>query len=244
MSRATVRLIALAGSLLLSACTSALLIPAPGARVIAGAGSIAFEDMAGVHITVQANAWQGDDRVTNRVQPIRVTIENRSTSTIRVRYADFVLVGANGKRYPALPPFRVEGELLSPAMSMEMYPIMSPRFTYRGFFVAPYFSRIYPGIPVYSRAYVFYDPGYYAFWHADFVRAVKPSMEVLSLALPEGVIEPNGQVSGFLYFRTVDPKAAMITFRASLVAVHDGVAATGGAVLGEIAIPFTVQRVR
>lgn len=228
---------------LLAGCAAAVLTPGPTARTVPGAATLAFEDVAGVRMTVEANAWPGDRRVPNEVQPMRITIENRSPAVLRIRYGDFALVAANGRRYPALPPFRVEGELFSPMLAPGFAPIMAPGFSHRRFYVAPYFARLYPGVPVYASAYVFYDPGYYAFWYMDFTRAIRPSMEVLSLALPEGVLEPDGRVSGFLYFRTLDPNAGAATFRATLVAVRDGVP-IGGGVLGEVAIPFTVTRHR
>lgn len=228
----------------LGGCASAVLLPAPAARTVPGAATILADDVAGVRVTVQADAWQGTRSVLGQVQPMRVTIDNHSRSTVRVRYGDFALVAANGRRYPALPPFRVEGELLSPTLSLGLSPFNTPGFSYRRFYVAPYFARLYPGVPVYTRSYLFYDPGYYAFWYADFARAVRPSVEVLALALPEGVIEPDGQVSGFLYFRTIDPDAGAVTFRASIVAVHDGTAAIGGTVLGEAVMPFVVEKRR
>ena len=229
-------------TLLLSGCASAALSPAATARTVAGDASLAYDSVGGVRVLVQANAWQGDKSVLGHVQPMRVTIENHSTAVIRVRYGDFALVSQGGRRYPALPPFRVEGELLSPMLAPGLSPFAYPGFSYRRFLIAPYFAPLYPGIPVYRRPYVFYDPGYYAFWYTDFARSVRPSVEVLSLALPEGVIEPEGRVTGFLYFRTVDPEAGAVTFRATIVSVADGVAALGGTVLGEAVVPFTVTK--
>jgi hypothetical protein len=51
-------------------------------------------------------------------------------------------------------------------------------------------------------------------------------------------------VSGFLYFRTVDPKHTAIAFRASIVAIHDGTTELGGVVVGEVSVPFSVSRKR
>jgi hypothetical protein len=62
--------------------------------------------------------------------------------------------------------------------------------------------------------------------------------------MPEGVIESDGQLSGFLYFERADPKWTSLTFRATLVAVRDGAAPTGGEAFGEISILFTVTKVQ
>lgn len=240
--RGVARTAAIGAAALLVSCATAVLLPGPGAHVLPGAESIAVDEVAGIRLTVQADAWPGDRRVPGRVQPMRITIENRSAATVRVRYGDFAIVSGT-HRYPALPPVRVEGELLSPMLASGVAPIRTPGFSYHRFYVAPYFARLYPGVPVYGAPYLFYDPDYYAFWSVDFARAVRPSVEVLSLALPEGVIEPEGRVSGFLYFRTLDPDAGTATFRTTLIALRDGVP-IGGGILGEIAIPFVVQKRR
>ena len=230
--------------LLLCGCASAALSPSPDAQPVPGLPGGTQADVAGVRVVAEVDAWPGDHRVLGRVQPVRVTIENRAAVAVRVRYDDFVLVAANGRRYPALPPVRVEGELFSPMLSMGFSPVGTPGFTYQRFYLAPYFAPLYPGVPVYRRRYLFYDPGYYAFWYTDFTRAVRPSVEVLAMALPEGVIEHDGRVTGFLYFRTVDPDAASVTFRARIVSIADDAATLGGTVLGEAAIPFAVRKTR
>lgn len=230
--------------LLLLGCATAMLAPATDARRVPGLASGADAEVSGVRIIAEVDAWPGDRRILGQVQPIRITIENHGTAPVRIRYDDFVLATAKGKRYPALPPVRVEGELFSPTLAMGLGPVVRPGFTYRGFYLAPYFAPMYPGIPVYSRAYLFYEPGYYAFWYADFMRAVRPSMEVLAMAIPEGVVEHDGRVSGFLYFRTVDPDAASVTFRARIVSIHDDGTTLGGTVLGEAVIPFIVTKQR
>lgn len=223
-------------------CASAVLIPAPDARVTPGDPETVYDAVGGVRVSVRADAWQGDPSVLGHVQAIRITIDNRSEFPVRVQYGDFALVRSDGRRYPALPPFRVEGELMSPMLAPGFPSIATPAFSYRRFYIASYFSPLYPGIPVYRRSYLFYDPAYYAFWYADFQRAVRPSIEVLAMALPEGVIEPDGRVTGFLYFRRVDTKDTALTFRGRIVAVGDGVRPVGGDVLGEVAIPFTVTK--
>jgi hypothetical protein len=228
----------------LTACASASLSPAPDARTIAGATNVAVGEVDGVRITVQADAWDGDYHVANAVQPMRVTITNGSKESLRVRYGDFALIAANGHRHGALPPYKVEGDLLQPMMANTYMPIITPAFGYRRFFIAPYFARLYPGIPAYVRGYPLYDPGYYAYYHQAFVQSIRPTVEMLGRAMPEGVIESDGQLSGFLYFERADPKWTSLTFRATLVAVRDGAAPTGGEAFGEISILFTVTKVQ
>jgi hypothetical protein len=220
----------------LAGCATTSLRPAPEAATLPGTLDVATDRVDGVTITVDANAWPGPSSVEEAVQPVLVTVDNDGSSAIRVRYSDFALVGPGGHRHAALPPFRVEGAVASPVLVGAYIAIGAPRFRHRRFYVAPYFGPLYPGIPVYRRPYYFYDPFYYGFYFQYF--PTRPHAEMLSHALPEGVIEPGGSVSGFLYFERVDPHVPRVTFRANLVSVGDS--AHGGAMFGEISIPFTV----
>lgn len=223
-------------------CSSTSLSPGPGVTTKAGTSDVAVSQVDGVAVSVQANAWAGDARVRATVQPIRVTIDNNGDVPIRIRYGDFALISPSGKRYAALPPFRVEGQILNPRLAAGYMPYPMPGFRYRRFYVAPYFSPLYPGIPVFTRPYFFYDPFYYNYYYMGLSDAIRPTMEMLSLALPEGVIEPGGGVQGFLYFEKVDRDLPMVTFRQDLVAVgsEDGETGAAGADFGQISIPFTV----
>jgi len=232
-----------AAALGLGACTTTSLALAPGAPTVPGLENVAVSEVAGVSVRVQADDWQGDPAVERTVQPVRVTIDNDGTAPIRVRYGDFALVAPDGHRYAALPPFRIEGQLMSPMLADGYAPFYSPRFMYRGFYVAPYFARIYPGIPVYpGPASYFYDPFYYGFYYPDMLSAIRPTVEMLSLALPEGLIEPGGSVTGFLYFEHVSRNDPSVIFRQELVSVGEGEGPTGaaGAAFGEVSIPFMV----
>jgi hypothetical protein len=227
-------------ALVTAACASTSLSPAPGAQTLPGAPDVATARFDGVEMTAQADAWSGDAAVRHAVQPVRVTIHNNSDKLIRLRYGDFELVTPEGECHAALPPFRVEGELLSPVIGAEYAVIATPRFTWRRFHIAPYYRRLYPGIPVWSSARYFYDPFYYDYYHRRFMTAIRPTVEMLALALPEGVIEPGGSVSGYLYFEHVEPGVPAVTFRATLVAVSGVGEKPGSTTFGAISIPFTV----
>ena len=226
----------------LAGCSTTTLSPGPGVATRAGTSDVAITQVDGVSVSVQANAWDGAVRVSATVQPIRVTIDNNGDLPIRIRYGDFALIGPSGRRYAALPPFRVEGQILNPRLAVGYMPFDMPGFRSRRFYVAPYFSPLYPRLPVFTRHYYFYDPFYYDYYYMDLSAVIRPTMEMLSLALPEGVIEPGGGVQGFLYFEKVDRDMPMVTFRQDLVAVGtaDGETEAGGAEFGQISIPFTV----
>jgi hypothetical protein len=224
----------------LAACATTSLSPGPGATTVPGEADTVINRIDGVSVTVETNSWQGSRAVTNSVEPIRITISNQGSSPIRLRYGDFALIDRNGRRYAALPPYRVEGTLLNPMLVEGYSVIVMPQFRFRGFYVAPYYSRIYPGIPVYPRRYYLYDPFYYNYYYADLRSAIRPTVEMLSLALPEGIIDSGGSVTGFLYFQRVRPGTETVTLRGTLVSLGTSDSSPGGAIFGEISIPYTV----
>lgn len=214
-----------------SATTS--LSPAPGDLTLPGQPDAAVDSVSGVIVVAQADAWAGDYAVSDAVQPVFVTIDNGSAVPLRVRYGDFALISPDGRRYSALPPFAVEGEMASPLLAGGYAPFDAVSFDAEGFEVAPYFAPLYPSLGVYDDPYDFYDPAYYDLYYQDLVDAIEPTVEMLSLALPEGVISPGGRVTGYLYFQLVDPGVPSVTFREDLVGVGTGA-------FGEVSIPFTV----
>ena len=79
---------------------------------------------------------------------------------------------------------------------------------------APYYSafRPWPDPWLYNRGY--YDL-YFPRW-----RVALPSKQMLELAIPEGVVESGGSVTGFLYFSEIPRAVDRVTFVAKLVDGH------------------------
>ena len=59
---------------------------------------------------------------------------------------------------------------------------------------------------------------------------------MLSEALPEGVVQDGGSVSGFVYFQSVTGRESAVQFEMNLVD------ASGGEAFGVIAIPFQTAK--
>ena len=57
----------------------------------------------------------------------------------------------------------------------------------------------------------------------------------LAMGIPEGVLEPGGQISGFLYFEKRPGSLKRITFEADLANARTG------ANFGTVRIPFVVK---
>lgn len=222
------KFLALISVVALSACTTATQIePAPAAATIDGQ---AVEVVDGVRIVAEAGEWPGNVNIEEEVTPMRVTITNNSNRPIAIRYGEFALVSADGERYNAIPPFRVEGTVVEPRLAPGFAPVTTPGFVYDRFFVAPYLSPLYPGVTAFTDPFLF-DPFYYDQW-----REVRlPTAEMVRRALPEGVVQPGGSVSGFLYFEEVDDDDEMLQFRANLMNARTSQR------FGVITIPFTVE---
>ena len=225
------------GATALTGCApSANLQPAPAANEVAGMEEAARTTVDGVHVVAQTAEWPGSAPVKNEITPVQVTMENNSNNPVRVRYGEFALVGPDGQRYSALPPFEVGGSVEEPVVVDGYDPITNPGFAYDDFSVAPYYGSVYTGLTPYAGTFG-YDPYYYdtynTYW-AD-INVDLPTDAMLERALPEGVVESGGRVEGFVYFEKVTEDVPRVTFRADLVN------ADTGDVFGEVRVPFTVE---
>ena len=83
-----------AGFLVLAtACGSgAQLAPAPNAKVAESAADVAFTSGDDVTLAAQADAWPGSPRVSQKLTPIQIQIENRSATPIRASLSEIRLV--------------------------------------------------------------------------------------------------------------------------------------------------------
>lgn len=197
------------------------LAPAPGARILAGYPLAAEQTAAGVDVQVDANAWRWGD-VEGVLKPVRITVTNRGERPVLVRYGQFGLRSRWGDRLDALPPYQAAG---NPQVTA------TPGKGVVRFVLAPWSARSYGVGP--DAAALPDDPSYFEEQQAD-GPAIPPNEDVVRRALPEGILEPGGTVSGFLYFRE-EPRGTPLTFVASAVD------AATGRVSGDVAIPFVVR---
>jgi hypothetical protein len=208
-------------SLMLGAC-AAELRPGPGTLRVGGRGQGAAAETLGVRIVARAGAWRSSPASLELVvTPILIAIENESAAPLRVRYANFALVGPAGQRFAPRAPFEVEGYV------SELLPgYASPRPVHPGFYVL----RDAPG-----RAVVFdpfwYDPLFDAWRWAS---VALPTADMVQMALPERVVEPHGRATGFVYFERVR-KVARVDFTARLVDDRSGEP------LATLTIPFVLE---
>ena len=169
----------------------------------------AMASSAGITMTVTADRWVGTPRQLTEVIPLLVSIENNSSSPLRIRYQEFALGTPAGKWLNALPPFAIEGEEVRALRSPYAYPV-------NGFWVAPYLSPYYPFFPRFVGPFA-YDPFFYDTYYPAIRRAPLPTGDMVQKVLPEGVLDPGGRITGFLYFETGDFDPDRGTFVADLI---------------------------
>lgn len=219
-------------SMLVAGCARGLhLKPAPEAQQLSGDKKGAFVDTFGVRVIARGRAWSGNPpNLEEILTPIQITLQNRSGRAIRVQYNQFALVGATGIHSPALPPDQIEPIEAVPTLS----PPSVPDFSHQRFYVAPYqppflgrnvipWSDPFAIDPVYYRQYA-------ALWPFRL-----PTEEMFRNALPEGVVQDGGRLSGFLYFQKPGKEVSRVSLTADLVD------AKSGETLGMVSIPFLVK---
>lgn len=198
----TLAVVALA--LLLGACASARLVPAPGAVAVPGPGHGAIAEADGVRVVARTNAWSGwPPALSFDVTPVFVMIENNGPRPLQVRIEDFALVAATGATYAALSPYDIRG--------VAAVPVDAP---YPAFSVWSY-PRHWHGRWGYDP---FFDPFYYPWYYPTYANVPLPTGDMIQKALPENVVEPGARAAGFVYFPPIDVKrAAPVNFTARLV---------------------------
>jgi hypothetical protein len=164
---------------------------------------------AGVQVSITADRWTGRPAELTQVIPLLVSIENNSSTPLRLRYEQFGLRTPAGKWLPALPPFEIEGEEAVPLNGPYPYPVS-------GFYIAPYLGRYYPFFTPFAGPF-YYDPLYYSSFYPSFASVSLPTGDMVQKALPEGVLEPGGRITGFVYFETGNFDPDRGTFAADLI---------------------------
>ncbi len=206
-----------------------VLVPAPTANTLVSNRDVAVARYAGVRIEADGKAWSGEpSNLESAIAPVRVTIRNYSGRPLRVRYADFTLTTATGFTSTALPPMKISGTLPS-----EPVAVTRPVYGWRGYWLAPYYSPWYPGYGLWNGPFAWDFPYYTTYW-AQWPVAL-PTEDMISKAIPEGVVGDDGSIEGFLYF----PQLPKGVERANLAAAL--VDARTGRQFGTITIPFEVK---
>ena len=218
---------AFAPSLLLFAigCGHTQLMPAPSASRVPGAVGAAFLVVDGIGCAADAQAWQGRaSEMPDSVTPMKVRVVNSSGRPIRLLYQDFALVGAHGRRYLPVP--------VLPLTPDDQSTRIEPTYASSKFFVAPRFHDVYQGVDSWPEPLGRDEDVYetqYRRWGRD-----RPSLDIVEMGMPEGVLGDGGIISGFLYFERPAHEDG-VTFEAEFDSSE------GQATVASVKIPFRVK---
>jgi hypothetical protein len=216
----------------LTACAQApVLKPASSANRVTGESAAATTVSQGVRVTADGGAWKGDRKALGAVTPLEVTIQNDSGRPLRVRYREFVLITPDNLAITALSPLAKGTQGVGGSGEPSG---IEARFESTGFLVAPALGGVYPGLGIWQGPFAF-DPleteigG--AIWPAEL-----PTTDMVEQSIPQGVLMPEGKVTGFFFFREIPEGTRQVSFRAEL---YD--AGTEQS-FGNVEIPFDVPK--
>lgn len=217
------------------------LVPAPDAERVTEDAAAATA--SGVRVVADPDAWRGQPGDLEWVMtPVHVRVENHSGRTLRIRHADFALAGDSGFRFAAISPFTPWGQGLEAATAQqEPWRRTAPRF---GWQVGPwgYWGR-YSWGPGWGPGWGPWGPygpgGYGPPWYGPYgpmaTAEPLPTRDMLRKALPEGMLEDGGTVSGFLYFPDVRGREQGVSLTADLTDARTGEP------VGTVRIPFVAR---
>lgn len=160
--------------------------------------------VSGVVVRADARAWRGSPPFGGRVVPVRVDIVNQSDRRVRVALNEFALRGEGQQQARPLPVLKLMGASMTSARAAVPGtwtgmggPNVKKLFESRGAYLAAPYAEYYQNIPAWRGPFpfdaVFYRAGY-ARWPGA------PSWEMLSSALPEAVVAPEGYLEGYVFF--------------------------------------------
>jgi hypothetical protein len=208
-----------------SGCGHGALVPAPSAQVIAGAPKAAYSENDGVGCSADVGAWpERAKQPPVEVVPVKVRIRNNSGKAIRLLADDFVLVGKSGHRYRPVPVLPLDGATR---------PRVNPTFASMKFYVAPRLSGAYPTLDPWATRLARDEAAYdrqFRRWGKE-----QPTTEMIRMALPEGVLDDGGLISGFVYFESPLDEEDRVTFQA------DFEQGDGSGTVASVEIPFRVR---
>jgi hypothetical protein len=192
----------------------------------------ASDTVAGVRVTVRAGAWSANPaNLEEFFTPVRVAIRNGSDHPLRIRYSELV-IRSPALDFEPLPPrklVRRDVELRSEEA------VLVPRFEHSGFRIAghyvPSFSELRPWDYPFDADGPWYERQYLR-WTGSL-----PTVEMIETALPEGVLEPGGELAGFLYYPDLDaPRKQELRFEADLIDARTALS------FGQIVLPLPETR--
>jgi hypothetical protein len=209
-------------------CGHGTLVPASSASVVPNAPTAAYSVVEGVRCSANVGAWNGrEDEIPSFLVPLKIRIKNDSGRPIRVLYQDFALTGRKGRSYRPVPVLPMDVD------ARKAIPKLIPIYAASKFFVAPGFHDVYATLEPWKAPLERDEELYDRLFRRWGDR--RPPLDVLRAALPEGVLDDGGVVTGYLFFESPLDKES----RVSLEATFGG--GDGQTTVASIEIPFKIE---
>jgi hypothetical protein len=196
----------------------------PDSNPTAWSLEVGVTNIAGATVTVDGSAWRGTPVwLPNQVTPVLVTIENQSGRPLTISADRISLIGRSGVSYRAMPVLPPDPEVAASEV----------RFTAHDFYVAPYEVQMYPQLAAWPE--LPFDPAYYERNYSYWPQGL-PSRDMVSRAVPDGVLADGGKVSGFVFFPALPKTEKKVQFNVQLMDTERG------RPLAEARVPLAVRR--
>jgi hypothetical protein len=212
-----------------ASCGHGRLVPAADARLMADTKDVAVAGDGGVRVVASLDDWRGlAGELPAGFTPIKLRVVNHAPRPVAVLYEHLALEGRKGRRYLAVPAIPLDH-----AQLLARNGPITPIFAAWKFEVAARYHDIYPALDAWPVPLTRDDQTYeraYREWNGS-----PPGPALRRLALPEGVLAPDGEVTGYVFFESPIGSESTLTLDADLVS--DG---TGDRV-ASIRIPLRVD---
>ncbi len=197
-------------------------------------GEPIVNEVAGVTVRATVDDWGGDPEVFEHITPVRLEIDNKSGSKLRISFEDLELQAANGKTYPALPLYRIGGSVSEPVIVSEWE--YSPTYQ-QGFYVAPYAAPFYDGDYLIYEGRFDYEPSYYDTYYEYWGELSLPTPYMVQKSLPEGALADQEHMTGWVYFQRVPAGEDLAPVYLTMSLIN----ADTGERIGRVRLPFGVE---
>jgi hypothetical protein len=218
-----------AAVLTVASCGHGRLVPGEDAQLVPSAPTAAVATDAGVRVVASLGTWRGTPMaLPDQVTPIKIRVVNHGDRPVSILYEHFSLDGRQGHRYRVVPAIPLTHATLFAGIG----PIQ-PVYAASNFEVGARYHDIYPSLDVspspLPRSTRADDPS------ASLWANRAPDREVCRMELPEGVLAPGGEITGYLYFE--DPSRS----ESALMLAADLVSQQSGDTVASIKIPLRVE---
>lgn len=200
----------LAFALVASACGHGRLAPAESAQIVREMPNAAVTNRDGVRLVATFDDLRGLQReLPDNVVAVKIRVVNHGAQNLQLLYEDFRLIGKRGHVYHALPVIPLDHRDLVARVAP-----VRPIYATENFQVAALYQDVYPSLPPspapMTRDKTLYDTAY-GKWGGG-----PPPAELRRMAMPEGTLEPAGEITGYLYFESPIGSESHLSLRATL----------------------------